>query len=118
MQAPFALPITQDAFFGCWLWIGPLDRDGYAMWRGRRMHPVIWIDANGPIDAGKQLDHLCRRRNCVNPAHLEMVTKRENIRRIHPSRWRRERCIAGHELYHWGRRTPQGGVVCRLCMVL
>lgn len=32
-------------------------------------------------DAGAVLDHLCRVRNCVNPAHLEPVTQAENVRR-------------------------------------
>ena len=31
----------------------------------------------------KQLDHLCRVALCVNPAHLELVTRTENIRRQH-----------------------------------
>lgn len=35
----------------------------------------------GDIPRGKQIDHLCRNRKCVNPAHLEAVTQRENIRR-------------------------------------
>lgn len=35
----------------------------------------------GPIDEGKQLDHLCRNRKCVNPSHLEPVTLKENVRR-------------------------------------
>lgn len=35
----------------------------------------------GPIPDGLQLDHLCRNPSCVNPAHLEIVTGAENIRR-------------------------------------
>jgi hypothetical protein len=35
----------------------------------------------GPIPAGLEIDHLCRVRHCVNPAHLEPVTKSENRRR-------------------------------------
>lgn len=36
----------------------------------------------GPIPEGMQLDHLCRVRHCVNPAHLEVVTQQENMRRV------------------------------------
>lgn len=35
----------------------------------------------GPIPDGYELDHLCRNRGCVNPAHLEAVTHRVNVLR-------------------------------------
>jgi hypothetical protein len=35
----------------------------------------------GPIPPNREIDHLCRVRSCVNPAHLEVVTNRENCRR-------------------------------------
>ncbi|MGH9151353.1 MAG: HNH endonuclease [Acidimicrobiales bacterium] len=35
---------------------------------------------------GLTLDHLCRDRRCVNPAHLEPVTVAENLRRGHRAR--------------------------------
>lgn len=37
--------------------------------------------AKGPVADGLQLDHLCRNRRCVNPAHLEAVTAVQNARR-------------------------------------
>ena len=37
----------------------------------------------GPIPTGLQLDHLCRNKRCVNPAHLQPVTQRENTKRMH-----------------------------------
>ncbi len=39
----------------------------------------------GPIPVGLDLDHLCRTRACYNPAHLEPVTRSENIRRGLPT---------------------------------
>lgn len=33
------------------------------------------------VPYGKELDHVCRVRACVNPAHLEPVTHIENVRR-------------------------------------
>lgn len=42
------------------------------------VHKTMWEVMNGPVPPRKQLDHLCRRRLCVNPDHLEMVTHRKN----------------------------------------
>jgi len=47
----------------------------------RYAHRVSYEHLVGPIPKGMQLDHLCRNRMCVNPAHLEPVTARENTRR-------------------------------------
>ena len=49
-----------------------------------------WV---GPIPDGMQIDHLCNVRMCVNPAHLEAVTQRENLRR---GAERRTHCRRGH----------------------
>jgi len=89
-----------DAYFvpepnsGCWLWIGPVAPNGYGHYRphghGRpRMvaaHRALYELEKGAIPPGLQIDHLCRVRSCVNPAHLEAVTASENQRR-----WRRQR---------------------------
>ena len=71
---------------GCWLWTASLNRYGYPNFgavNGRPMagHRYAYERLVGPIPAGLQLDHLCRVRRCVNPAHLEPVTPKENTRR-------------------------------------
>lgn len=111
----------EQDLFGCWLWRGEL-ADGYGVLRlpgGRRVaaHRAIWERHRGPLPARVQLDHTCRRRNCVRPAHLDPVTNRENSRRV----FRRHRaalelCPAGsHELSDTGIDTPEGGRICRIC---
>src|SRR3990167_7266351 len=74
---------------GCWLWTGQLSASGYGKLEvnrnGRRCklsaHRVAFEVYKGPIPDGLCLDHLCRQRSCINPDHLEPVTKRENARR-------------------------------------
>lgn len=113
---------------GCWLWYGPAmsktdPRLSYGLWRNGRhryAHRVAYERWKGPIQDGLQIDHLCRVPCCVNPAHLEAVTQRENILRgtstsaVHA---RKTHCIAGHPLSPDNVRPygKKGGRQCRTC---
>jgi hypothetical protein len=69
---------------GCWVWGGPTTSGYSAVGVGRTTvggHRLAYTELVGPIPAGHEIDHLCRNRRCVNPAHLEPVTKSENKRR-------------------------------------
>ena len=76
--------VFKDPVSGCWLWQGEQDKgygrvsyEGRGWFAHRLAYQFLW----GGIPAGKQLDHLCCRRNCVYPWHLEPVTNEENNRR-------------------------------------
>jgi hypothetical protein len=112
--------LKHDDTFGCWLWVGYIDRDGYGtLWRGKsptQAHRAVYRELIGEIADGMRLDHLCRRRNCVRPDHLEPVTESENQRRrTWRARVRQPRCRAGHDLRVHVMVTPEGGRLCRLC---
>jgi hypothetical protein len=70
---------------GCLLWMGMVNQYGYGRVKigGQRTvaHRAAYELACGPVPDGLELDHLCRVRCCINPAHLEPVTHRENGRR-------------------------------------
>ena len=100
--------------FGCWTWTRATDRDGYGRldhdgfkWQAHRLAYATLVDA---IPEGLTLDHLCRNTACCNPAHLEVVTNAENVRRM---QYARTTCGHGHELPD----PPQGGGRrrCREC---
>lgn len=65
---------------GCWVYTGYLN-DGYGYHGGKLAHRLSYEELVGPIPEGLEIDHLCRNPPCVNPAHLEPVTRAENIRR-------------------------------------
>lgn len=117
---------------GCWLWtayvIGPKKgrwNEGYGqVWNGVRVvpaHRYSFISLVGEIPDGLVLDHLCRIRCCVNPAHLEPVTRAENTRRGDLSRngdvqRNRTHCPRGHEYNKANTYTcSRGKRMCREC---
>lgn len=77
---------TPDAN-GCWNWLGAPNMHGYGNYTfphyGKQVsaHRVVYEALIGPIPEDMDLDHLCKNRKCVNPEHLEPVTRAVNLRR-------------------------------------
>jgi HNH endonuclease len=89
---------------GCREWRGSRRAsNGYGRyWHDGRMvtaHRYAYERQHGAIPAGLEIDHTCRNRACVNPAHMEVVTHRENVLRgdgMAARRARRTHCPKGH----------------------
>lgn len=81
---------------GCWEWRKSRNIHGYGKVKHQRQwigaHVFVWVLAHGAVPPGMQLDHLCRNRACVRPAHLEPVTASENIRRGRAAKGAYEDC--------------------------
>lgn len=94
---------------GCWLWIAGKNNYGYGCIsqsiNGHKTHyyahrlAYTWLV--GPIDSALELDHLCRNRACVNPAHLEQVSAKTNILRgagLAAINAKKTHCPHGHDI--------------------
>jgi hypothetical protein len=94
MEDRFWRQVNKDTTNGCWLWTGPdvgknkkLGKPSYGQlyWKGSRIyaHKLSYILHFGDVEAGYEIDHNCLNPKCVNPAHLEKVTRLENTQRMH-----------------------------------
>lgn len=108
----------------CWLWTASTNNGYGSISLGARKrvqaHRFAYELLVGPIPDGLELDHLCRVRHCVNPAHLEPVTARENqLRSLSVSgiNAAKTHCIWGHEYTPENTyiRPCDGGRDCRAC---
>lgn len=78
----YSIPVTES---GCLIWIGYTNEYGYGKItvndKAKWVHRVAYELAKGRIEKGLDIDHLCRVRCCINPDHLEAVTRRVNLLR-------------------------------------
>lgn len=108
---------------GCWNWHGPLTPQGYGRLWGRPAHRLSYEAWIGPIGYGLDVDHLCRNRKCVNPEHLEPVTRKVNLSRGVGIKQQKEKalskthCSKGHEFTEKNIyiRPSDGARQCRKC---
>jgi hypothetical protein len=122
---------TVNEVTGCWEWTGCLSARGYGQVRIAGVlyaaHRVAYeIFTNSAIPVGLELDHLCRVKKCIRPAHLEPVTHLENVHRAirighdHPNA--PKTCRRGHD---WSVTPPYVSTLasgrevryCRTCRI-
>lgn len=82
-EKPPAAYYTVNEATGCWDWSGGRTRGGYGATRyaGQQTgaHRAYYAHYVGPIPPGALVRHTCDNPGCVNPAHLELGTQRQNM---------------------------------------
>ncbi len=108
---------------GCWEWQGAQNGKGYGVFGngGQQVyvHRFAYEYFKGEIPQTLEIDHLCRNRRCVNPDHLEVVTRQVNQLRgmsVSGQAARKTHCPQGHlyDLFNT-RFYKSGGRICRTC---
>lgn len=84
---PKARPLSRaqvDAS-GCWIWTGRVDRKGYGRYgkRGLAAHRVIYELLVRTLSPEETLHHTCRVPGCVNPEHMQPMSRADNARLGH-----------------------------------
>lgn len=109
----------------CWLWRGARDKDGYSSFtvEGMKVRAHKWYFEFVNNRKVILLDHLCRRRSCVNPLHLEEVSNQENLLRssitFASMNLSKTHCVNGHEFTIENTYIRRNGCrTCRKCSML
>lgn len=78
----FFKKIKIDPDTGCWNWLSSTIKNGYGTFgiggKPFLAHRVSYHLAGKELDPFKVLDHRCKNRICVNPKHLNQVSRKEN----------------------------------------
>ena len=101
---------------GCWEWTAYRNYGGYGLfWYKNKLlsaHRYSYEFYYYKIPKGLEIDHLCKNPSCVNPNHLEAVTRTENMKRSYPSNLRKTHCPQGHE---YDKVDLNGYRICTKC---
>ena len=100
--------------YSCWNWTAYLTPKGYGNFsldgRMEHAHRVAYILIYGEIPEGHDVHHECENKRCVNPLHLQSVTRLEH--KAHHPTPHKTHCKRGHE------RAPENlysGSGCKKC---
>lgn len=111
---------------GCWTWIKGRNQRGYGkfavtpsdQWYAHRFAYVWFV---GPIEIGKQVDHICQNPSCVNPLHLQLLSPKDNNAKSNsPSAKNKKKthCIHGHEFSKENTFYVENRRQCKVCSIL
>jgi hypothetical protein len=105
--------VEMEPTSGCYLWRGARMSQGYGMFRYGTAHRWMYQQTVGPVGDDQDVHHKCRTRCCVNPKHLEALSRREH------NSWKRSHCKRGHALVGENvQLTKEGWQNCRACSPL
>jgi hypothetical protein len=66
---------------GCWYYSGSHSKQGYAQFKGRAVHRLIYEIVKGDsLPSSMHVHHKCEVKRCVNPAHLMAVPGSTHMR--------------------------------------
>lgn len=127
LAVKFDRTVQHDGVTTCWHWSGNTNQTYGIIRYGRKKvflaHRYSYERFNGPLIPGLQIDHICRNKLCVNPAHLRQVTHSENMlaipEHIRKAGRRKSHCKYGHEFTPDNTGTVRGTYgmerYCRVC---
>lgn len=91
----FHAHVNVDETTGCYNWCGARNEKGYGQfsvrrspsekanprWGNKRViaHKWLFEVIHGKVESGFEVDHKCCNRSCVNLAHLQKLTKAQNL---------------------------------------
>lgn len=85
-KSEFWCRVSRGSDQECWLWTGAPHKHGHGVYvQSNVSYPayrVAYLLAYGPLTPGMVVDHKCRNRLCVNPAHLQQVTSKGNAENV------------------------------------
>lgn len=121
------LRLTKKNNRGCWIWQAGLTAKGYANFSLKTpfgtflRHRGSYVAFGHKLSLDMCLDHECRNRACMNPAHLRQMTAVENTMIGEGPTARNARkthCKRGHPLIEGNTYGKSGHRHCRTCSLL